>query len=91
MNQGREASPAQNKAGFFLPLIISRIEPWYKQGKGIVGGTEREQTARLGMQKDCIYCRIAAKFCLQNPIFSSTTSKPTLCCLLTQELSDRCF
>lgn len=57
--------PAQNKAGLFLPLITSTIwfttRSWYKQGKEIVGGTEREQTAGLGVQKDCIYCSIPAK------------------------------
>lgn len=61
MNQSREMPPAQNRAGFFLPLITSTIEPWYKQGQGIVGGTEGEQTAGLGVQKDCISCSIAAK------------------------------
>lgn len=76
MNQSRETPPAQNKAGFFLPLIISRIEPWYKQGKGIVGGTEREQTAQLGMQKDCIYCSLLPNSACRTPSSAAQLQSP---------------
>lgn len=59
--------PAQNTAGLFLPNYFHNLA-LVQQGKGIiVGGTEREQTAGLGVQKDCIYCSIAVKISVCRP------------------------